>query len=182
MVRKRGDAAVAAQGPAVRWLDDTELQTWLNFAAVTMWLPAALDAQLQASAGISYFEYQVLARLSTSPDRTARMGELAQLANGEQSRVSHAVARMERQGWIERSTDPANRRSVLATLTDPGYALVEAAAPGHVEAVRQLVFDPLTETQANQLHSIALRIRRAVHPAEDFASQVLDEPRAPGHK
>jgi DNA-binding MarR family transcriptional regulator len=152
----------AGDGP--RWLDEREQQTWLELAGVLVWLPAALDAQLQADAGISHFEYQVLAILSTSPGRTVRMGDLAVLANGSPSRLSHVIGRIEKQGWVTRGVDPANKRIVLATLTDAGWEKVVATAPGHVEAVRRYVFDPLTPVQVRQLGQLAGLIRRAVDP------------------
>ncbi|MEV6605772.1 MarR family winged helix-turn-helix transcriptional regulator [Kutzneria sp. NPDC051319] len=151
-------------GDVPRWLDEFEQQAWLELAGVLVWLPAALDAQLQADAGLSHFEYQVLAILSTSPGRTARMGDLAVLAKGSPSRLSHVIGRIEKQGWVTRGVDPANKRIVLATLTDAGWEKVVATAPGHVEAVRRYVFDPLTPARVRQLRQVAGLIRRAVDP------------------
>ena len=50
-----------------RWLDDEESQAWRALASALVGLPAALDAQLRRDAGISHFEYQVLALLSETP-------------------------------------------------------------------------------------------------------------------
>lgn len=157
-----GDAP--GEGEQPRWLAEDEQQAWRELAGVLVWLPAALDAQLQADAGLSHFEYQVLSVLSTSPERTARMGDLAALANGSPSRLSHVVGRAEKQGWVTRSTDPGNKRIVLATLTDAGWEKVAATAPGHVDAVRRFVFEPLNPAQVRQLHKLASLIRRTVDP------------------
>lgn len=143
------------------WLDAEETQTWLALAGALIRLPAALDAQLRRDAGISHFEYQVLALLSEAPDRTLRMSELATRAEGSQSRLSQVVARMEQRGWVRRTPDPADGRYTLAILTDQGLAKVTEAAPGHVEEVRRLVFDPLTKAQSRQLREIGRRIMRA---------------------
>ena len=145
-----------------RWLDAEEMQAWLALTRVLIRLPAALDAQLHRDAGISHFDYQVLALLSEAPGRTRRMSELATQAEGSLPRLSQVVARMERRGWIRRTPDPADGRYTLATLTDQGLAKVTEAAPGHVEEVRRLVFDPLTKTQPRQLHEIGGRIVRAI--------------------
>jgi uncharacterized protein YjeT (DUF2065 family) len=59
--------------PEPRWLDAEESQVWRALAHALIRLPAALDAQLRRDAGISHFEYQVLALLSEAPDRTLRM-------------------------------------------------------------------------------------------------------------
>jgi DNA-binding MarR family transcriptional regulator len=147
-----------------RWLDAEEQETWITLASVLLRLPGALDAQLQRDAGISHFEYQVLSGLSMLPDRTARMSALAGLAEGSLSRLSNVVTRLERRGWVLRTPDPTDGRYTLATLTDAGWEKVVATAPGHVAAVREIVFDPLSRTQQRQLRDIGRRIMRAVDP------------------
>src|ERR1700735_2225389 len=147
-----------------RWLDAEERQTWLALVATMIRLPGALDAQLQRDAGISHFEYQVLSVLSEAPERTMRMSELALLTEGSLPRLSQVVARLEQRGWVRRTPDPADGRYTLATLTDQGLARVTEAAPGHIQEVRRLVFDPLTKTQSRQLREIGRRIMRAIDP------------------
>jgi len=153
-----------------RWLTDEERQTWLMLVGLIVRLPSALDAQLQRDADVSHFEYQVMAGLSERPDRTLRMSDLALLANGSLSRMSHVVNRLEKRGWVRRAPDPADGRYTLATLTDDGWEKVVATAPGHVEAVRSLVFDPLTRTQARQLRDIGHRVLRAIDPDDECLS------------
>jgi DNA-binding MarR family transcriptional regulator len=152
-----------------RWLTDEEQLTWRALAGVLIHLSDALDNQLQRDAGISHFEYQVLAMLSESPERTLRMSNLAVLANGSLSRLSHVVNRLEKRGWVRRAPDACDGRYTLATLTDEGWAKVVDTAPGHVEAVRTLVFDPLTEPQKRQLRDIGRRIQDAVDASRDGA-------------
>ena len=147
-----------------RWLDPEERQAWLALASALNRLPVALDAQLRRDAGISHFEYQVLALLSEAPDRTLRMSALATLAEGSLPRLSQVVARLEQRGWVRRTPDPADGRYTLATLTDQGLAKVTEAAPRHVQEVRRLVFDPLTKSQSRQLREIGRRIMRAIDP------------------
>jgi len=147
-----------------RWLDDEESLAWRALASTLARLPAALDAQLHRDAGISHFEYQVLAALSEAPGRTLRMSALAVLTEGSLPRLSQVAARMERRGWVRRTPDPADGRYTLATLTDDGLAKVTQAAPGHVREVRRLVLDPLTKPQARQLREISRRIMRAIDP------------------
>lgn len=153
-----------------RWLTDEERQAWLTLVGLIIRLPSALDAQLQRDADINHFEYQVMAGLSERPDRTMRMSELALLANGSLSRISHVVNRLEKRGWVRRAPDPADGRYTLATLTDDGWDKVVATAPGHVEAVRSLVFDPLTRTQTRQLRDIGHRVLRAIDPDDKCLS------------
>src|SRR6478752_5167904 len=104
--------------PSPRWLTEEEKLAWLGLVSAMVRLPAALDAQLQRDAGISHFEYQVLAGLSMSAERTLRMSELAQMSDGSLSRLSHVISRLEKRGWVRRTPDPADGRYTLAVLTD----------------------------------------------------------------
>ena len=89
---------------------------------------------------------------------------LATLAEGSLPRLSQVAARLEQRGWVRRTPDPADGRYTLATLTGQGRAKVTEAAPGHVQQVRRLVFDPLTKAQSRQLREIGRRIIRAIDP------------------
>jgi DNA-binding MarR family transcriptional regulator len=147
-----------------RWLDPDERAAWLSLAGVMTLLPAALDAQLQREAGLSHFEYMVLAMLSEQPTRTMRMSDLAGLTNGSLSRLSHVARRLEDQGFLTRQACPDDGRATNAVLTDAGHAKVVATAPGHVATVRSLVFDALTPAQRSQLQTIGDRILGQVNP------------------
>jgi DNA-binding MarR family transcriptional regulator len=144
--------------PEPHWLTPDQLDGWLALAGVVVRLPAALDNQLQRDAHLSHFEYMVLAQLSEAPGRTLRMSQLAEMANGSLSRLSHVVKRLEQRGWVHREAFPDDGRYTNAVLTDAGWAKVVAAAPGHVDAVRDLVIDALTPAQLAQLRDIGRRI------------------------
>lgn len=137
-----------------RWLDDDERQSWLRLVAVAELLPAALDAQLRRDSGLTHFEYFVLAMLSETPERTLRMTSLAQRTNATLPRLSHVVRRLEERGLVERFPCPEDRRATNARLTEAGWDTVVGAAPGHVDAVRRLVLDPLSPRQLKQLRTI----------------------------
>lgn len=145
-----------------------ELETWASLATVLEWLPAALDAQLQADSELSHFEYGVLYALAHAPERTLRMSVLAGYSNSTLSRLSRAVARLEAKDWVRRTPDPGDGRYTLAVLTDLGAEKVDRSTPGHVETVRRLVLDPLTQTQTRQLREITRRIMRAVRDDEGW--------------
>ena len=147
-----------------RSLDPEEQQAWRALAKTLVRLPAALDAQLHHDAGISHFEYQVLALLSEASGHTLRMSALAAQAGGSLPRLSQVVARLEQRGWVRRTPDPADGRYTLATLTGQGQAKVTQAAAGHAREVRRLVLDPLTKTQSRQLREISWCIIGAIDP------------------
>jgi DNA-binding MarR family transcriptional regulator len=145
---------VEEPGSGTRWLDADELAAWMPFCGLLL-LPGALDGRLQRDADLTLFGYLVLARLSEAPGRTLRMSDLAQMANGSLSRLSHAVARLERHGWVVRATCPSDGRFTNATLTDAGHAKLVEAAPGHVAAVRELVLDAIGAGELAELGRIA---------------------------
>ena len=145
-----------------RWLSDTELAAWIPFSGMLIGLLSALDTQLR-DAKLSLFGYLVLAGLSEAPERTLPMSEIASRAGGSLSALSHAVSALECQGWVTRHRAPANRRITLATLTDAGYAKLVASAPAHVDIVRRLVIDPLTQQQLSQLGLVSEAILTALN-------------------
>lgn len=160
--------------PETPWLTAEELQNWYALACVLARLPAALDAQMRREAGMSHYEYQVLAGLSQAPGRTMRMSMLAALTESSLARLSNVVTRMEKRGWVRRAADPADGRYTLAILTDDGHTRVTQAAPGHIAEVRRLVLDPLGKTQQRQLGEIGRRIMNAIEPGHDF-DQFFDD-------
>ena len=136
------------------WLNDEERAAWLRLVAVVELLPGVLDSQLRAEAGLTHFEYFVLAMLSEAPERTLRMTALAQRTNATLPRLSHVARRLEERGLVERFPCPEDGRATNGRLTPAGWDAVVAAAPGHVETVRRHVLDPLSRTQVQQLRAI----------------------------
>ena|SRR6476660_7832451 len=147
-----------------RWLDDDERQAWLRLIAVAELLPAALDTQLRHDAGLTHFEYFVLAMLSEAPDHTLRMTALAQRTNATLPRLSHVVRRLEDRGLVERFPCPEDGRATNARLTPAGWDTVVATAPGHVNKVRELVLDPLSPAQVAQLRGIGDALLTVLDP------------------
>ena len=147
--------------PEPSWLTDDERDAWIRLVGVFIKLPAALDAQLQRDAGISHFEYMVLSSLSEAPDRALRMSQLAAMASGSVSRLSHVVSRLEAKGWVRRESSPGDGRSVNAVLTEPGWQKIVETAPGHVAAVRRLLIDALTPADLGSLGTISAQILQA---------------------
>ncbi|GAA2269088.1 MarR family transcriptional regulator [Streptomyces atrovirens] len=140
------------------WLDDDQQDLWQALLTVVIALPAALDRQLQREAGISNFEYGVLARLSMADADTMRLSDLARLCDSTQPRLSKVMDRFEARDWVVRRPDPGDGRYTLATLTDTGRQKLVESAPEHVAQVKRLVFDPLTAAQRRHLGTALTRI------------------------
>ena len=138
-----------------RWLTDDEQRAWRAYLGATRRVFEELDRELQRDAGMPHTYYTILVALSEAPDRTLRMSQLADASGSSRSRLSHAVARLEENGWVRRRSCPSDRRGALAVLTDEGFAALAAAAPGHVAGVRRHLFDRLTPDQVHQLRCIS---------------------------
>jgi DNA-binding MarR family transcriptional regulator len=138
-----------------RWLDDDEQHTWRSFLTANRLFFDGIERQLQQDSSMPHAYYEILVRLSEAPGRTLRMSELASTSLSSRSRISHAVARLEENGWVRRRPCEHDKRGQLAELTDAGLAGLEAAAPGHVEAVRQGLFDALSPEQVAALRDIS---------------------------
>ncbi len=148
-----------------QWLDEDEQRAWLKLAGVMLKLAPALDSQLQRDSELTHFDYLCLAMLSEADDRTLRMSELAARVNSSLSRLSHVVKKLEHRGWVARFPCPDSRRVTMVRLAEEGWQVLEGAAPGHVETVRGLVFDGLSEDQVRELDMLAGHIVERIESA-----------------
>lgn len=153
-----------ASTSAPRWLTDEEQHAWRAYLHATTLLEDHLDRQLQRDAGMPHIYYGLLVQLSQAPRRQMRMTELARNAKITRSRLSHAIARLEKSGWVRREDCPSDKRGQNAVLTDDGYEMLRRSAPGHVEAVRQAMFDRLTPEQVSSLGEIMRVLATGLEP------------------
>ncbi|MEU2612211.1 MarR family winged helix-turn-helix transcriptional regulator [Micromonospora sp. NPDC007271] len=147
-----------------QWLTSEQLTTWVRLVALVELLPGALDSQLRRDAGLTHFEYLMLAMLSEAPGRTLRMTALAARTNATLPRLSHAVRRLEDRDLVERLPCPEDRRATNARLTEAGWQKLVASAPGHVATVRHHVFEVLSPEQVAQLAEITDAILDRLDP------------------
>lgn len=145
-------------------LSADQLAAWVGLCALTEVLPPVIESQLKRDLGVNLFEYTVLAMLSEEPDRTLPMSALAAVSFGSISRLSHAVGRLQRRGWLTKRAGTGSRRHNTVSLTDAGFEALAAAAPRHLADVRRLVVDPLTEADIRALARITLRLIAAAAP------------------
>lgn len=158
-----------ASTSATRWLTDKEQHVWRAYLHATTLLEDHLDRQLQRDAGMPHIYYGLLVQLSQAPRRRMRMTELARNVKITRSRLSHAIARLEKNGWVRREECPSDKRGQNAVLTDDGYAMLSRSAPGHVDAVRQAMFDRLTPEQVRDLGDIMRVIADGLEPEDTDA-------------
>lgn len=146
------------------WLTPRERQAWLALVSIMFKMPGSLERQLVEDEDLSLAEYMVLAVLSEAPDHGLRMSDLAAATSTGQSRLSRIVTRLERNGLVRRLSGSADKRVVVAQLTDDGLARIKDAAPGHVSHVRRMVFDRLSPEQVEQLSAIGHTLLAPLEP------------------
>lgn len=147
-----------------RWLSKEEQESWRAWLNATLLLTNQLNRDLQASHGITLADYEILVHLSESPDRRMRMSELADRVLSSRSRLSHQIDRMERNGLVEREHCTDDRRGAFAVLTDKGWSTLVAAAPDHVESVRDHLVDALPAEDFAALGDACRRIATRLQP------------------
>ncbi len=133
------------------WLTDDQQQVWRRWLTVNALLPAALHRELQADAGLSLTDFEVLVMLSESSENRIRLTDLARALSWEKSRVSHHVTRMDRRGLVRREECTEDGRGSFVVLASEGRAAIDQAAPGHARTVRRLVFNQLTDAEVEVL-------------------------------
>ena len=146
------------------WFPAEQVEDWKALIALTLALPAALDAQLKRDSCLTSFEYHVLAALSDSPGRSLPMSVLANLASASMSRVSHVVARLEQAGWVERRASQLTGCRTEAHLTDLGRQKVQETAPTYVQEAHRLVLDLLSPDELRSLGEAVRKIIRVADP------------------
>jgi DNA-binding MarR family transcriptional regulator len=152
----------------VRWLDERELRAWRSLQLMQMRLDGELARQLAADSGLSYPDYVVLVALTDRPDGRLRLFELAEVLGWEKSRLSHHIGRMAARELVAKERCDSDRRGAFVVITSEGRRVIEAAAPGHVAAVRRLFVDRLTPAQLD-----------AIGDAAEVVLDALDELAAP---
>lgn len=142
----------------VRWLTPREQTTWRALVIGWLRLRQRLHRELTDAHDVSLVDYEVLVVLEVQEDRRMRMSDLATQMGSTKSRLSHQIARMEAEGLVRRVPDPEDKRGVIAELTPTGAALLEEAAPIHVEGVRRHLIDLLTPEEQDVLGAAFTRV------------------------
>ena len=148
-----------ATAPA--WLNPAEMKAWRSYIIASRRLLEALDNDLDGH-DLSMPDYEILAQLSDAPDRRLRMSELAAITLLSRSRLSHRMKVMEKAGWVKREACPSDKRGYFAVMTAKGWKAIVAAAPDHVESVRNRFMDHLSKSDQQTLAEIFERIEESL--------------------
>jgi DNA-binding MarR family transcriptional regulator len=147
-------------GETVRWLTPEEQRAWRGFVRLHERLGGRLGRLLQSESHVSPADFAVLVHLTDTPEGRQRYQDLARALEWEKSRMSHHIARMAGRGMVVREDCLEDARGAFVVITDVGRAAVEAAAPRHVEAVRELFMNHVTPAELRVLAEISERVIR----------------------
>ncbi len=140
------------------WLTPAQQNVWRSFLGGTIVLNDRLDRDLRNAHGLSMPEYEILVRLSEAPERSIRMAELAAAVSHSRSRVTHTIARLEREGLVFRGQCSEDGRGVSAVMTDKGFSLLEEAAHTHVRGVHSYLVENASPEEFEVLGQIMQRV------------------------
>ena len=155
-------------------LSESEEQTWRSWIMATRKPYAHLGQEIQDEFGLPMGDYEILVRLSESPDQRLRMSELATMTLASRSRLTHQIDRMERAGLVQREANPDDRRGLFAVLTDAGLRTLNEAAPFHVDGVRRHVFDILTPEELATVAHVSDKVNRHLDGEFEVAGSPRD--------
>lgn len=135
-------ATTDARADAELWLSPAQQRVWRDYLLAVAHVNTHLEKRLRQF-GLDLGAYEILVFLSEAPNRRLRMSDLAEQVHQSRSRLTHAVARMERGGLVERTNCSDDGRGVNARLTDAGFQTLASAAPAHVQSVREVFVDAI---------------------------------------
>lgn len=141
-----------------RWLTDQEQRMWRRYRDANQLLDLAVERQLQRDAAMSLSDYSVLVSLSEAEGAGLRARDLGAALGWDRSRVSHQVRRMEGRGLVAKNECAEDGRGTIVTLTEEGAAAIASVAPKHVEKVRELFIDVVSDDEVRLLTDVYERI------------------------
>ena len=134
-----------------RWLNEEEQELWRLLLGAIRKINRGMEETLMSGGEVSASEFAVLVTLSEQKDHQMRLRELCAELDWDRSRTSHQVTRMEKRGLVTKCKSVGDARGVVVKITDDGFTRLERAVPEHVESVRRLVFDHLSEEDVPSL-------------------------------
>ena len=155
--QEASDASSCGQGDR-QLLTESQMRAWRAFLGASTLVSARLNHELDEAAAISMYEYEILVRLFESEAGRVRMSQLADQVSYSRSRLTHTVGRLERAGYVLRSSCPNDRRGVYAPLTKAGYEFLAQTAPIHLDGVRRHLIDRFTPSELATLTELLEKI------------------------
>ena len=147
-----------ADADGVPELDPQQLGAYFALMEAVSLLQHRVEQQLRAEGGLSYVQFQLLARLAGA-DGQLTMTQLADGVVYSRSGLTYQAALLDKAGLITRGPSPHDDRATVVTITDNGLTLLGRVLPDHIQVVHRLLFDPLSGDDLHHLGDIMTRVR-----------------------
>jgi DNA-binding MarR family transcriptional regulator len=137
------------------------LRLWLRLLATTNDLERILRRRMRAQFGTTLPRFDVMAALDRAPDGLS-MSELSRHLMVTNGNTTTLVTAMERDGLVQRTVSPSDRRSFSVALTPLGHASFEQMASVHARWIAELLAGVEVadaEQLSRGLHEARLAIR-----------------------
>ena len=161
-----------------RGLNSEQLGAYFALMEVSSLLQYAVDEHLRADGDLSWVQFQILARLVDAPEGRLRMTDLADGVVYSRSGLTYQAGLLDKRGLITRAPSPDDERSVIVTVTAAGRDLVDQVLPGHVDSVRRLLFEAMTDGDVATLSTVLGRVREHMRATPPRSAK----PRAPRNR
>lgn len=145
-----------------RWLSDEEQAAWRNYLEAMRQLESAMDARVQKRSDLTLTDYVILVNLSEADGRRVRMSDLANQVVVSRSRLTYRVDSLVKRGFVNREQCNDDGRGLFASLTNAGFEALAAAAPGHVDDVREMVFENIRPDEFEAFAAIFERMANTI--------------------
>src|SRR3954469_15427369 len=131
-------------------LKPVQMRTYFALTEAASLLQYAVRQQLEAEGGLSYVQFEVLAKLADA-GRPLTMTELADGVVYSRSGLTHQAGLLEKAVLITRKASPDDQRATVVDITKAGHARVAKVLPGHIQVVRELLYGSLSDQDVHTL-------------------------------
>jgi DNA-binding MarR family transcriptional regulator len=140
-------------------LQPAQMRTYFALTEAVSLLQYAVRQQLQAEGGLSYVQFEILAKLATAEGRQLTMTDLADGVVYSRSGLTHQAGLLEKAALITREASPDDQRATVVDITAAGRARVAMVLPGHIQVVRDLLYGSLSDQDVHTLGDLMTRVR-----------------------
>ena len=140
-----------ASSPEPNPFTPAEFAAWRGLLRVHSTVMRELDRRLLSAHGLGIDAYGVLVTMVGQPASRMTIGELGERRNLSPSGISRSVDKLVKEELVERTTNPADARSLLVGLTAHGVQRLREAQVTHHATVRELLLDHLDERDIETL-------------------------------
>ena len=137
-------------------------ETWRALITAFTRVNGVLAEEMSAETEVSLDWYGILLMLTQAEGGAMRPSDLADSVGLSRSATTRLIDRLEREGLVERTTCPADRRGSFVSLTAAGEAMFKKAGRVHLRGIDQHVGAPLSGQEMADLRRILNKLSVSV--------------------